>query len=35
MSVLIQLQVKHGVGVEDIVNHILQSWEVATGNKKR
>ncbi|XP_010316929.1 urease accessory protein G-like isoform X1 [Solanum lycopersicum] len=28
-------QVKHGVGVEDIVNHILQSWEVATGNKKR
>ncbi|KAG5622139.1 hypothetical protein H5410_007357 [Solanum commersonii] len=28
-------QVKHGVGVEDIVNHILQAWEVSTGNKKR
>ncbi|KAF3667088.1 Urease accessory protein G [Capsicum annuum] len=28
-------QVKHRVGVEDIVNHILQAWEVATGNKKR
>nr|XP_016507349.1 PREDICTED: urease accessory protein G-like isoform X1 [Nicotiana tabacum] len=27
-------QVKHGVGVEDIVNHVLQAWEVATGNKK-
>ncbi|XP_039771432.1 urease accessory protein G-like isoform X7 [Panicum virgatum] len=28
-------QVKHGVGVEDIVNHILQAWEIATGNKRR
>ncbi|XP_028078928.1 urease accessory protein G [Camellia sinensis] len=27
-------QVKHGVGVEEIVNHILQAWEVATGNKQ-
>jgi 3-isopropylmalate dehydratase small subunit len=27
------LQVKHGVGVEEIVGHILQAWEVATGNK--
>ncbi|XP_021888463.1 urease accessory protein G [Carica papaya] len=27
-------QVKHGVGVEDIVNHILQAWEVATGKKQ-
>lgn len=28
-------QVKHGVGVEEIVNHILQAWEIATGNKRR
>ncbi|NP_001136890.1 uncharacterized LOC100217046 [Zea mays] len=28
-------QVKHGVGVEGIVNHILQAWEIATGNKRR
>ncbi|KAJ6821609.1 urease accessory protein G [Iris pallida] len=27
-------QVKHGVGVEEIVNHILQSWEMATGRKR-
>ncbi|CAN1283130.1 Urease accessory protein G [Linum perenne] len=27
-------QVKHGVGVEEIVNHILQAWEAATGNKR-
>lgn len=26
-------QVKHGVGVEEIVNHVLQAWEVATGQK--
>ncbi|XP_026386322.1 urease accessory protein G-like [Papaver somniferum] len=26
-------QVKHGVGVEQIVNHVLQAWEVATGQK--
>jgi hypothetical protein len=28
------MQVKHGLGVEDIV-HILQAWEIATGNKCR
>ncbi|CAN6327274.1 unnamed protein product [Urochloa humidicola] len=28
-------QVKHRVGVEEIVNHILQAWEIATGNKRR
>ncbi|KAL5989985.1 hypothetical protein ACLOJK_010880 [Asimina triloba] len=27
-------QVKHGVGVEQIVNHVLQAWEVATGGKR-
>lgn len=27
-------QVKHGKGVEEIVNHILQAWEVATGKKR-
>ncbi|KAK2639302.1 hypothetical protein Ddye_027097 [Dipteronia dyeriana] len=26
-------QVKHGVGVEEIVNNVLQAWEVATGKK--
>jgi urease accessory protein len=30
-----RVQVKHGVGVEEIVNHILQAWEIATGNKRR
>jgi urease accessory protein len=29
------MQVKHGVGVEEIVNQILQAWEIATGNKRR
>ncbi|KAG0519235.1 hypothetical protein BDA96_09G247100 [Sorghum bicolor] len=28
-------QVKHGVGVEEIVNQILQAWEIVTGNKRR
>lgn len=28
------VQVKHGVGVEEIVNHIIQAWEVATGKKR-
>ncbi|URD75983.1 CobW/HypB/UreG, nucleotide-binding domain [Musa troglodytarum] len=28
-------QVKHRVGVEEIVNHILQAWEAATGNRRR
>ncbi|KAL6620701.1 hypothetical protein ACP70R_035840 [Stipagrostis hirtigluma subsp. patula] len=28
-------QVKHGVGVEEIVNYILQAWEIATGSKRR
>ncbi|KAK6268497.1 hypothetical protein QUC31_012657 [Theobroma cacao] len=28
-------QVKHGHGVEDIVNHILQAWEAATGKKRK
>ncbi|KAK7849816.1 urease accessory protein g [Quercus suber] len=27
-------QVKHGVGVEEIVNHVLQAWELATGKKR-
>ena len=29
------MQVKHGVGVEEIVHQILQAWEIATGNKRR
>ncbi|KAL9224875.1 hypothetical protein vseg_000866 [Gypsophila vaccaria] len=28
-------QVKHGLGVEEIANHILQGWEAATGQKRR
>ncbi|KAF5472473.1 hypothetical protein F2P56_009190, partial [Juglans regia] len=28
-------QVKHGVGIEEIVNHILQGWEAVTGKKRR
>ncbi|KAJ0018989.1 hypothetical protein Pint_10007 [Pistacia integerrima] len=28
-------QVKHGLGVEEIVNHILQGWEAATGKNRR
>lgn len=31
----IKMQVKHGVGVDDIVNHVLNAWETATGKKKR
>ncbi|RWW46351.1 hypothetical protein BHE74_00047725 [Ensete ventricosum] len=31
----IYLQVKHGVGVEGIVNHVLQAWAAATGNHCR
>ncbi|KAH0985405.1 hypothetical protein GBA52_012582 [Prunus armeniaca] len=27
-------QVKHGHGVEEIVNHIVQAWELATGKKR-
>ncbi|XP_014507251.1 urease accessory protein G [Vigna radiata var. radiata] len=27
-------QVKHKVGVEEIVNHVLQAWEATTGNKR-
>ncbi|KAK7849812.1 urease accessory protein g [Quercus suber] len=27
-------QVKHGVGVEEIVNHVLQACELATGKKR-
>lgn len=27
-------QVKHGLGVEEIVNHVMNSWEQATGNKR-
>ncbi|RWW10635.1 hypothetical protein BHE74_00029700, partial [Ensete ventricosum] len=30
----IYLQVKHRVGVEEIVNHILRAWEAATGNRR-
>lgn len=29
------VQVKNGVGVAEIVSHILQAWEVATANKRR
>ncbi|KAF6991991.1 hypothetical protein CFC21_009031 [Triticum aestivum] len=28
-------QVKHGVGVEEIVDHVLRAWEIATGNRRR
>ncbi|XP_074584511.1 urease accessory protein G [Curcuma longa] len=28
-------QVKHGIGVKEIVDHILQAWEAATGNPHR
>lgn len=28
-------QVKHGVGLPEIVEHILGSWAAATGGKKR
>ncbi|WZZ55205.1 hypothetical protein YC2023_055312 [Brassica napus] len=24
----------HGLGVEEIVNHVMNSWEQATGNKR-
>jgi len=27
--------VKHNVGVEEIVNHVLQAWEATTGKKRR
>lgn len=27
-------QVRHGVGIEDIVDHVLHAWEVATGEKR-
>ncbi|CAN7135532.1 unnamed protein product [Brassica rapa subsp. narinosa] len=26
--------VKHGLGVEEIVNPVMNSWEQATGNKR-
>jgi urease accessory protein len=29
------MQVKHGVGVEEIMNHVLRPWEIATGNRRR
>jgi urease accessory protein len=29
------MQVKHGVGVEEIMNHVLRAWEIATGNRRR
>ncbi|XP_039033540.1 urease accessory protein G-like [Hibiscus syriacus] len=28
-------QVKHGHGVEEIVNHVLQAWEAVTGKKRK
>lgn len=28
-------QVKHGVGISEIVNHILEAWELTTGKKRR
>ncbi|XP_010504904.2 PREDICTED: urease accessory protein G, partial [Camelina sativa] len=28
-------QVKHGLGVEEIVNHVMHSWEHATGKKRQ
>jgi hypothetical protein len=31
----LNMQVKHGLGVEEIANHILQGWEAATGMKRR
>lgn len=34
LSVSAWHQVKHGVGVEEIVNHIIQAWEGATGKKR-
>lgn len=34
MSDTKQMQVKHGKGVGEIVNHVLQAWEEATGKKK-
>lgn len=27
-------QVKNGVGVEEIVNHVLAAWEAMTGKKR-
>lgn len=27
-------QVKHGVGVKEIVEHVLGAWETATGKKR-
>ncbi|KAG6537623.1 hypothetical protein ZIOFF_002718 [Zingiber officinale] len=32
---LVFAQVKHGIGVKEIVDHILQAWEAATGNPHR
>lgn len=29
------MQVKHGVGVKQIVDHVLGAWEVITGKKRR
>jgi urease accessory protein len=29
------MQVKHGVAVEEIVDHVLRAWEIATGNRRR
>lgn len=28
-------QIKHGVGVPEIVDHILSAWSKATGSQKR
>lgn len=30
-----QMQVKHGLGVDEIANQVLQAWEQATGKKRR
>lgn len=29
------MQVKHGVGVKEIVDHVLGAWAAATGTKRR
>lgn len=33
-NIYTHMQVKHGVGIEEIVNHVLQAWEAATGKKR-
>lgn len=35
LSTFVYTQVKHGVGVKEIVDHVLGAWEAATGKKRR